>query len=109
MRPRILALLACALVVLVACDGGTEEPPAPEAPSSPVTGVILEIDSESIDGVNGFTVRAEGQEVSFVVDPDADYGFPLSHLQTHLTSSQPVTVEFEERDGELVATSIEDA
>jgi hypothetical protein len=73
-----------------------------------VTGVIVTIDSEGFDEVNGFTLRAEGETYDFAIQPGQDFSFPLSHLQSHLVGAEPVKVGFEDRDGKLFATSIED-
>jgi hypothetical protein len=106
MRVQILALLASLAVVGASCsgDGATGG-----KPSSPVTGVILTIDSEGFDEVQGFTLRADGETYDFVLAPGQDFGFPLAHLQSHLVGAEPVEVSFEERDGELFATAIDDA
>ena len=110
MNLRILALLACLILGLAACGGDGETEGDTESPDgAPITGLIVEIDSEGFDDVRGFTVRSEGETYEFVTGPAEDYSFPLSHLQSHLTNSEPVKVEYEERDGELLATAIDDA
>jgi hypothetical protein len=76
--------------------------------SGEVTGVVTSVDSESIGEVDGFTVHSESKDYEFVVDPGTEYSFPLAHLQTHLTTSEPVRVVYEDRDGELVALEIAD-
>ncbi len=89
-------------MALIACAG---DEPAP----TELTGVILEIESEGLDDVRSFTLRSEGETYEILIDPELDYGFPLSHLNSHRATADPVVVDLEERDGELFALSIEDA
>ncbi len=89
---------------LVGCDGAE-----PSSAPDQVTGVIVEIESVSLEDVESFTLRSEGDVYEILIDPEIEYGFPLSHLNVHRTSAEPVVVELDERDGELYALSIEDA
>jgi hypothetical protein len=89
---------------LMGCDGGG---PAC-ADRSTLRGVVLDVQSRTLEDVRAFTVRSEGEECEITIDPDRDYGFALSHLTAHKISADPVTVKVEVEDGELVAVSIED-
>lgn len=107
MNRRILIALVLSASIAIACgdDGGTEAETAP----SELTGVIVEIDSASIEDVNSFVLRADGEEYTIYIDDTVDYGFPLGHLNEHRTGAISTLVELEERDGKLYAQSILDA
>jgi hypothetical protein len=92
------ALMVC---VLPAC-GGNEQP-------SELSGVILKVNATSITDVESFTLKSGDERHRILIDASADYGFPLSHLQEHVLSGDPVDVELEERDGQLYAQSIVDS
>jgi hypothetical protein len=99
-------VVVCLFVTLsVGCDGGSAETCSG---AKPITGVIVTVESRSLDDVRGFTLRSGGKECEISIDPERDYGFPLSHLNAHKVGADPVEVEVEERDGELIATSIAD-
>jgi hypothetical protein len=99
------------LLLLGACGGdedgvatGTDDPP------EQVTGVILEVESESLGDVTSFTLKEGDTEYEIFIADDVEYGFALSHLQEHLTSADPVAVDLELReDDRLYALTIEDA
>ena len=76
--------------------------------SGEVTGVVTEVDAETLTNVNGFTVRSDDETYEFVVDSDTELEFPPAHLNEHRVSGEPVQVTYEERDGELYAVSVED-
>lgn len=73
-----------------------------------LTGVVTEVSSEGLEDVTSFELRSEGEMFTIHIADDVDYGFPLSHLNAHRTTGDPVRVETEERDGRLFALSIED-
>lgn len=81
----------------------------PEAAPEQVTGVVVEIQSEGLEDVRSFTLRSEGETYEILIDTEIDYGFPLSHLNAHRASADPVVVDLDERDGALYALTIEDA
>ncbi len=76
--------------------------------SGEVTGVVTELDSKGLTHVDGFTVRSDDETFEFVVDSGTKLEFPPAHLNEHRVSGEPVTVTYEERDGELYAVSVED-
>lgn len=104
---RIVTAGVMVLVTVAACaDTGAKGPAAPDQ----VTGVIVEIDSQSIDEVTSFTLKDGDVTYDIYIAEDVDYGFPLGHLQEHVQASEPVTVDLEERDDDkLYALTIEDA
>lgn len=104
MRALLAALLATVVPVVSACSSetapGTQE----------IVGVVISIDSGSGFGdIESFTIKDGGQEFEIFIDPDATYGFPLAHLNSHRASAEPVRVEAETREEKLVAVSIDDA
>ena len=105
---RVIAVLACAVgVALVSCrQPGQIGPPPPDS----VTGVIVSVESPSLNEVTSFELKDGDVTYEIYIADDVDYGFPLSHLQAHVTSGDPVTVDLEERnDDRIYALSIEDA
>lgn len=105
MIPRV-ALVLTVTVTLIACrQPGQLGPPAPER----VEGVIVEIDSEGLGEVTSFTLKDGDDTYEIFIAEEVDYGFPLGHLQEHLSSNEPVAVDLEERDDDkLYALTIED-
>ena len=129
---RIGALFVLVLVVvalLAACAGTAESPPVAaftppprasgspgasaslEVPESPIVGLVTKIESEGLDKVKGFTLRASnGQDLTFVLgalDNAAD--FAPGHLAEHMAAADPVLVYFRPENGALVVYHLEDA
>lgn len=104
---RALVVLVClTLAAASGCGGaGTD----PEAGRTEVTGVILTLDTNASGEITGFVVREREETLDVAVDPARDYGFDLRHLNQHLAQEQPVRCKVEQRDGSLVALTIEDA
>jgi hypothetical protein len=102
--------LLLVVVLLAACGTQGEEgdPQAGDGPPSTLTGVVTDIDSAGIDDIRSFTLLSGGESHEIFIADDVDYGFNLGHLQEHRTTSEPVIVELEERDGSLYARSVED-
>jgi hypothetical protein len=97
------------LLVLAACSS---EPPAAEPTAEPenprLEGVVLAIESTSLDDVTSFTLKDGDETYEIYIADDVEYGFPLGHLQEHVQQAAPVAVDTEERDGKLYALTIED-
>ncbi len=94
-RAGVLTLL----LALAACGG---------AAGGAVTGAVTAVDGD-LDDVESFTLRtSDGDDRTFVPADDGEFAFPLPHLRDHLQSLEPVTVEWEERDGIIVAVRISD-
>ena len=108
---RRLALVALSLALVTAGCGANGEEPEPQSsePPSQLTGVITDVDAESLTEVEGFTLRSDGETYEIFIAPDADLGVPPAHLNEHSISGDPVIVELETRDGRLYALSILDA
>ncbi|MFN2469563.1 MAG: hypothetical protein ABR583_00930 [Gaiellaceae bacterium] len=73
-----------------------------------MVGTITEI--ARADGfVSSITVRTEGGKEYTLVTPDEiAYGFDLNHMEEHRINGDPVSCKVEERDGRLVALTIDD-
>ena len=74
-----------------------------------ITGVMIDIDARTITDVESFTVKDGDKTYVIHIDPTNEYDFPVSHLSAHRAGADPVRVEVEERDGQLVANAISDA
>lgn len=79
---------------------------------SPVTGVVVAIESSGLEDVTGFTLRSgAGVTLNFRIAGPLENAaeFPLGHLGSHVATSEPVRVSFRRTGGALVVTRIEDA
>jgi hypothetical protein len=86
------------LLAFVACSSPSEDA---------MHGIVVEVTGD-LNEVEAFTVLVDGERVQFLPAPDGDHAFPLSHLQDHLRSGEPILVGWELVDGDYRATSIED-
>jgi hypothetical protein len=119
-RLAAAATLVALLVALTAAGCGSTTPQAtatagaegsPATLASPVTGVVVKIDSQGLTKVRGFTLRTDsGEEIPFTIgtlENGAD--FPPGHLAEHMSTSSRVRVFFRDEAGTLVVYRIEDA
>jgi hypothetical protein len=110
-----LAALLVALAVAGCGSSATSATAGPEvragAPASPVTGVLVKIDSQGLTKVRGFTLRTDaGTEIPFTIGTlENGAEFPPGHLAEHMSTSSPVRVFFRDEGGTLVVYRIEDA
>ena len=93
-----MRVAAAALLLVAACVQA----------SGTAVGVVTAIEGD-LDSVSSFTVLTAGDQVVFIPIPDGDYPFPLAHLYDHLRDGTPIRVEWERRDGDMVALSLADA
>ena len=94
---------------IVAPASGTPGP-ADQVPASPVTGVLVRIDSSGLAAVAGFDLRLDdGRVLSFRIGTleNGDV-FPPGHLAEHLATSAPVRVYFRVSGTDLVVYRLED-
>ena len=74
-----------------------------------VVGVVVNYQGDLVN-VDSFTVRTESGEVlQMRPADDGDFAFPLPHLREHMTTADPIEVEFMEESGSMVVTAISDA
>jgi hypothetical protein len=76
-------------------------------------GVLLAVDSPSLQRVDRFTLRTDdGQELDFVAAPDFNQGsaHPMSpgHMRQHMALAEAATVTYREDGGRLVALNATD-
>ena len=103
---RRAATIAVLLVALAGGCGGAGD--GPDAPTV-VEGMIVSLEHDA-GTLRSFTVRAaDGETHELFVADDVAYGFDLNHLRQHRAEGAPVRCDVEERDGRLVALTIEDA
>lgn len=107
MKHTLVVLSLALALMLGACSDSGSEDPAGETPDK-VTGVILSIESEGFDQVQSFKLKVDERIYTVLIDPEIEYGFPLSHLSEHLRTAGPVAVELDDRAGDLYALTIED-
>jgi hypothetical protein len=110
----VLIAIAAVSFALAACGSDedsvsrSQDSGQGEAPQE-VTGPIVDIEAEGLGDVRSFTVKSGPQTYEILIDTHVDYGFPLSHLNEHRISGDPVRVELVERNGSLYAQTIVDA
>ncbi|MFP5343430.1 MAG: hypothetical protein ACLGIJ_10985 [Candidatus Limnocylindria bacterium] len=93
-------------------SGGATSPlPASAVPASPLTGVIVAVDSRGLTDVRAFTLRTvDGTLYAFDLrELRSTAAFPLGHLAEHQATAEPVVVTFRVEDGILIATAVDDA
>ena len=73
-----------------------------------ITGVVVAIESRGLNEVESFTVKAGERRVKILVDPDTEFAFTPSHLNEHRATAEPVAVEVDRRNGDVVALSVQD-
>ncbi|MGI8407943.1 MAG: hypothetical protein ACR2L3_05475 [Actinomycetota bacterium] len=109
MNKIMAAVLVLLVSVTTACDGEAEPTGLDEGGTEVIVGVLIDIDSVTLDEINGFTLKAGAEQYEVLIADDVDYEFPLGHLHEHLEGSLPVSVTVEDRDGKFYALSIDDA
>jgi hypothetical protein len=98
------------VVLAVAVLGGCSAPPAP---TKTAHGVLLEVESPSIQRIERFTLRTDdGQEVTFSAAPDfnanASHAMTPGHMRQHMALADPVEVTYRDDNGALVAVTAVD-
>ena len=120
---RLAAMVVGLALVLCACQStsspsptaGPSASPSPTSggviPESPIVGVVIDVDSEGLAAVHGFTLRtAAGLRFEFEIgELENATEFPPGHLHEHVATSSPVRVFFRVDGVRLVAYRIEDA
>jgi outer membrane lipoprotein SlyB len=115
---RAIALAALVLVAIAGCVSGDASSShdhagsaAPEALTSPVEGVPIDIEAEGFTQVTAFTIRTDdGQQLRFVMGQlENATEFPPTHLAEHLAGSTRIIVFFRPEGGDQVAYRLEDA
>jgi hypothetical protein len=97
------------LLVVVGCTAG-----ATTAQTHTVRGVLLDVQSPSIQQVDQFTVRTDaGQELIFAAAPNfnagATHAMTPGHMRQHMALAEPILVTYRDDNGKLVALSATDA
>jgi len=91
--------------------GGVTRDGVTSANAPSVVGVIVGIESEGLDRVRGFSLRADdGATLAFTLgNLENGAAFPPGHLAEHQATAQPVRVWYVEEGGARVAIRIDDA
>ena len=76
-------------------------------------GVLLEVQSTSLQKVDEFTLRTDdGDELSFTPSPDFNQGvehqMTPGHMRQHMALGEPVTITYREENGKLIALTATD-
>jgi hypothetical protein len=116
-RTRNLFALAFGVVVVVTAaaalllGGSSARDPGPPADATSVVGVIVGVDSQGLDKVDGFTLRTtdQGSLVFRIGVLENGAQFPPGHLVEHQASAQPVRVWYRNDGDAKVAIRLEDA
>jgi hypothetical protein len=99
---------AAALVLFMAAISCAPSDSDAGEPQSMVTGVVVDIDSRGLNEVQSFTVKSGDRRLKIFVEGDTEFAFTPSHLNEHRATGEPVAVEVDRRDGDLVALSVQD-
>lgn len=91
--------------------GPGRSPGASDLLASPVTGVVIAVDSAGLGQVRDFVIRvADGATVTLAVGTlENATEFSPSHLVEHMASSEPIRAYYRLEDGSPVAYRLEDA
>ncbi|HYY88062.1 MAG TPA: hypothetical protein VFA49_04645 [Chloroflexota bacterium] len=94
------------LALLVGCA-------APAPATHTVRGVLVDVQSRSLQQLDSFTVRTDdGQELTFSPAPNFNanesHAMNPGHMRQHMALADPVTVTYREEDQRLVALSATD-
>lgn len=124
-RGGLLALAVAAILATASCSATvgasptTNDPSAPPPttstggsfPSSPVDGVVIDIESVSLSEVLGFDLRfADGTILAFTLGPlENGAEFAPGHLSEHQATGAPVRVSYRIVDGVPIVYRLEDA
>jgi hypothetical protein len=105
---RTLFVPLLALLVSVGCAA----PPAAAATQT-ARGVLLSVESPSIEKVDRFTLRTDdGQVLDFVAAPNFNQGathiMTPGHMRQHMALADPVVVTYQVENGALVALNAVD-
>ncbi len=76
--------------------------------SGQLTGIVVSVEGD-LTSVRSFEVLSDGDRFVFEPAPDGDFAFPLPHLRDHLRTGEPIAVEYERVDGDLLAMRVSDA
>jgi hypothetical protein len=97
----------CLLAGLLVCEC------APSAQTKSVHGVLLAVDSPSLQKVDSFTLRTDdGQELNFTAasnfNQGASHAMTPGHMRQHMALAEPMTITYREESGRLVALDATD-
>ena len=92
---------------------GCSAPAAPAGEPRTAHGVLLSVESPSIQRVDRFTLRTDdGQELNFTAAPDfnanASHAMSPGHMRQHMALADAVTITYREQNGALVALNATD-
>lgn len=101
-RARIASALALSAYLLTSRAAG------PPEPSSPVYGIVTELDAPALDRVESFSLQLDsGEEMTFRVEP-GDRDVTAADLREHRNFAVRMRVFFTRTDsGELLAERVE--
>lgn len=105
---RIMAIVLPLTLILGAC-GDTGSEPGQGGGNRTIVGIVTDVEATSLTNVTSFSLRSEGSTYEIGIIPSIVYSFPPGHLRAHAIASEPVRVEVEDRGGNLIALTFEDA
>jgi hypothetical protein len=83
----------------------------PDLPDSPVEGVVVRIDAESLNDINEIDIlMPNGRKVTLSVGPlENALQFSPSHLAVHMATAKPILAFYRVKDGRPLIYRLEDA
>ena len=70
-------------------------------------GIVVDVNGD-LTSVSAFTILVEGDTVTLEPSAVGVYDFPLTHLQEHLRTGEPVLVGWKDVDGRKLAITLSD-
>ena len=103
-------VVATALAAILLSEMGPTDPDPPPG-TTPVTGVVVAVDSAGLGDVRGFTLRQPGGELlEFSLrELQNAIDFAPAHLPEHQATAEPVRVWYRTDGEERLAIKLEDA
>lgn len=111
--PTLLVIVVLAVVGYVGFRAVTQEPEATPGvlPPSPVTGIVIAVDSQGLGQVRAFAIKlADGSAFDLTLGPlENATEFSLAHLTEHMATSEPIRAFYRLEAGVPTVYRLEDA
>ena len=110
MRGLAVVMAVVAALALAGCRPTVSASPSMAPPTSPIVGVVIDVESSGLNEVSSFVLRTDdGTTYTFEIgDLENAAEFPPGHLREHMATSSPVRVFFDVDGDRLLVTRLED-
>lgn len=106
-----VAIVAATAVAAIMLSVTSPAEPEPGDETIDAVGVVVAVDGQTLDDIQGFTLRVEGGElIDFSLSELENAAeFPPGHLAEHQATAEPVRVWYTTEADENLAIRLEDA